>query len=285
MNINWFPGHMAKAKREIKESLKLVDVVIELLDARIPLSSQNPDILELIGIKRRVVALNKFDLADDAKTGKWVQFFKKKGILAVPIDAISGKGIKELENVVRSIMRETLEQSAQKGRIGRSIRCAVLGIPNVGKSAFINKVAGRSAAIVADKPGVTRKNQWFKAGTGIELLDTPGVLWPKFEDPQVGLNLAFVGSIRSEIVDSIELAQKLAREMRNEYLDKLMQRYKITEDISGLEGYEILEKIGKKRGFIISGGEIDLERTAVMFLDEFRSGKLGKITLETPGVL
>lgn len=272
---------MVKAKKEIKENLKLVDVVIELLDARIPFSSQNPDMDEIAGNKPRVIALNKSDLASQTTTQKWIEHFKKLGIKAVAVDSISGKGLKELENTIRSIMKDKLDKSLEKGRIGRPIRLAILGIPNVGKSSYINKVAKRSAAATANKPGVTRTKQWVKAGQGIELMDTPGVLWPKFDSPEVGLNIAFTGGIRDEIMDAIELAIKLIERLKEKRAENLIQRYKL-ESISDLNGHEILKLIGRKRGCLVSGGEVDLERAAFMLLDEFRSGKLGKITLEEP---
>ncbi len=284
MNINWFPGHMVKAKKEIKENLKLVDVVVELLDARIPNSSQNPDMDEIAGDKPRIIALNKSDLAEEPVTRKWIQYFNGKGYPAVAVDSVSGKGLKELERSVREIMKDKLDLSASKGRIGRPIRIAVLGIPNVGKSSYINKVANRAAAATANKPGVTRKKQWVKAGQGIEIMDTPGVLWPKFDSPEVGVNLAGTGAIRSEIIDTAELAVKLAENLRERYEKNLIQRYKL-DSLEGLCGYDIVKLIGKKRGCLVSGGEVDFERAALILLDEFRNGKLGRISLEEPEVL
>ncbi len=284
MNINWFPGHMVKAKKEIKENLKLVDVVVELLDARIPYSSQNPDMDEIAGGKPRVIALNKSDLAEESVTRKWIEYFNTKGYPAVAVDSVSGKGLKELERSVREIMKDKLDLSASKGRIGRPIRVAVLGIPNVGKSSYINKVANRAAAATANKPGVTRKKQWVKAGQGIELMDTPGVLWPKFDSPEVGVNLAGTGAIRPEIIDTAELAVKLAENLRERYEKNLAQRYKL-ESLEGLCGYDVVKLIGKKRGCLVSGGEVDFERAALILIDEFRNGKLGRISLEEPEVL
>lgn len=283
MNINWYPGHMVKAKREIKESLKLIDVVLELLDARIPDSSQNPDMDDIAGSKPRVIALNKSDLSDQQVTRKWIEYFKKKGIAAIPINSVAGKGLKELQQAIRDLAKSKIDSSAEKGRIGRQIRVAVLGIPNVGKSSYINRVANRTAAATADKPGVTRKNQWVKSGHGIELLDTPGVLWPKFDSPEVGLNLAFTGAIRGEIMDTVEIASKLAEKLKQSYEKNLMERYKL-DSIEGMNGNEIITSIGKKRGCLVSGGEVDMERAAVLFMDEFRAGRIGMISLEEPPV-
>jgi len=281
MIIQWYPGHMVKAKKEIKENLKLIDVVIELLDARIPSSSQNPDIKEIVENKPRIIALNKADLASEVATRKWIDYFKKQKITAVPVDSITGRGLKEIESVVRELAKDKLEKSAEKGRIGRPIRIAIIGIPNVGKSAYINKVAGRSAAITGNKPGVTKRNQWVKSGQGIELMDTPGVLWPKFESEEAGVNLAATGAIRSEILDVAELAIKLIDILKKSYEKNLIERFKI-QDIQDMNGEDIIRKIGLKRGCIISGGEIDIERTANLIIEEFRSGKIGRISLEEP---
>lgn len=281
MNINWYPGHMVKAKREIKENLKLVDVVVELLDARIPLSSQNPDMEDICGGKPRIVALNKSDLASQEITQKWIKYFKAKNFEAVAIDSMTGKGLKDLEAKIRLMMKDKLEKSAEKGRIGRSIRLAILGIPNVGKSSYINKVANRAAAEASDKPGVTKRKQWVKIASGIELMDTPGVLWPKFENEEVGLNLAFTGAIRGEILDSVENSYRLAEKLKEKYSKNICERYKL-DSIEDLKGDEIVKKIGTKRGCLVAGGEVNLERAAGIFLDEFRSGKLGRISLEEP---
>jgi len=281
MNIQWYPGHMVKAKKEIKENLKLIDVVIELLDARIPRSSQNPDIKEVVGEKPRIVALNKADLASEQITKKWINYFRKLGITAVPVDSITGRGLKEIETAIRAIAKDKLEKSIKRGRIGRPIRIAIIGIPNVGKSAYINKVAGRSAALTGNKPGVTRKNQWVKAGQGIELMDTPGVLWPKFDTEEAGVDLAATGAIRSEILDAMELSFKLAEKIKMLYPKNITDRYKI-EDISDKTGEEIINLIGIKRGCLVTGGEINIERAANLFIDEFRSCKIGRISLEEP---
>ncbi|MGE5329714.1 MAG: ribosome biogenesis GTPase YlqF [Deltaproteobacteria bacterium] len=281
MVIQWYPGHMVKAKKEIKGNLKLIDVVIELLDARIPNSSQNPDIKEIVENKPRIIALNKADLASEHVTKNWISYFKKQGITAVPVDSITGRGLKEIEAAVRALAKDKLEKSAEKGRIGRPIRVAIIGIPNVGKSAYINKVAGRSAAITANKPGVTKQNQWVKAGQGIELMDTPGVLWPKFESEEAGISLAVTGAIRSEILDIYELAVKLMDILKRSYAKNLIERFRI-ENIEGMTGEDIVQKIGSKRGCIIGGGEVDLERTSNLIIEEFRSGKIGRISLEEP---
>lgn len=281
MIIQWYPGHMVKAKKEIKENLKLIDVSVELLDARIPRSSQNPDIKDIVENKPRIIALNKADLASEQTTKKWVEYFKKQGITAVPVDSITGRGLKEVEAAVRGLAKEKIKKSAEKGRIGRPIRIAVIGIPNVGKSAYINKTAGRAAAITGNKPGVTKRNQWVKAGQGIELMDTPGVLWPKFESEEAGINLAVTGAIRSEILDIIELSIKLVEILSKEYEKSLLERFKLN-NIQDMTGEEIVKKIGTKRGCIVSGGEVDFERTANMIIEEFRSGKIGRISLEKP---
>lgn len=279
--VQWFPGHMAKTRRLIKESLPLVDAVAEVIDARIPYSSSNPELEELIQNKPRIVLLNKCDLADKATTQKWVDFYSKKGVCAIPIDCKTGKGLKNFVTAVRRVLMDKIKQNEEKGMSGRALRIMVVGIPNTGKSSFINRMAGSQKAKVADKAGVTRHNQWFVIGNGIELLDTPGVLWPKFDDPAVGDRLAFIGSVKDEIIDSETLAIRLLEVMKNDYSDRLRERYKI-DAFDSLEPWELLELIGKKRGMIIKGGEIDTERASVMLLDEYRGGKLGTISLERP---
>ena len=246
-NINWFPGHMVKAKKEIKENLKLVDTVIEIVDARIPRSSRNPDFDELIGSKPRVIGLNKFDLADPKVNKMWLEFYKTQSIPAVLINSISGAGINDLLNLARDTVKEKIEKSNEKGRIGRSVRVAVIGIPNAGKSSFINKVAKRNAANVGNKPGVTRTKQWIRTDLGIELMDTPGILWPKFETEEIGLNLAFTGAIKYEILDNDELSLKLIQKLRLDYEKEFCERYKL-ENIKENTELEILEMIGNKRG-------------------------------------
>ena len=281
MNINWFPGHMVKAKKEIKDNLKLVDTVIEIIDARIPESSRNPDFDELVANKPRIIALNKFDLADDAINKAWISYFKKNGQDAVLINSITGVGIKELLACAYHSVSEKMERNAERGRIGRSVRAAVIGIPNAGKSSFINKVAKKTIANVGNKPGVTRTKQWIRTDSGVELMDTPGILWPKFEKEETGLNLAFTGAIRSEILDNAEIALRLIGELRKNYEKELFARYKL-EAVEGETDLEVMERIGKKRGCIVSGGEVDYDKVANIVLDEFRKGTIGRISLERP---
>lgn len=278
-NINWFPGHMAKTRRLIKESLPLVDAVCELVDARLPISSRNPEIDDIVGMKPRVILLNKCDLADDKATAKYIKKFADMGIKAIPVDCRSGKGLDKFQPAVKEVLKEKIKANTEKGMGGKALRVMVVGIPNTGKSSFINRMAGKNRAKVADKPGVTRGNQWFSIGQGIELLDTPGVLWPKFEDPEVGYKLSFIGSIKDEILDIQEIAIRLLKVMQKDYPDRLKERYKI-EDFESLEPYELLELIAKKRGMLLKKGEYDTERAAIMLLDEYRGGRLGKITLD-----
>lgn len=270
---------MAKTRRLIKESLPFVDLVTEIVDARIPLSSSNPELAEMIGSKPRIVLLNKCDVADEKTTAKWVEYYKKNGMYALPVDCRSGKGLNAYLPLVREVLKDKIQRNTDKGMVGKPLRVMVVGIPNTGKSSFINKMAGRNRAKVADKPGVTRSNSWFAVGNGVELLDTPGVLWPKFEDKAVGDKLAFIGSVKDEILDSETLAIRLINVLRNGYNDRLTERFKIT-GFDDKEDYEILEMIGRKRGMLISGGEIDYERASVMLLDEYRGGKLGRLSLE-----
>lgn len=283
-SVQWFPGHMAKTRRAIQSSLKLVDIVAELIDARIPVSSRNPVLKSIIGNKPKIVLLNKSDMADPARTAEWVDYFKQHKTVAIPIDCKTGKGLNRLLPEIKNILREQIAAWERKGMVGRPIRIMVVGVPNVGKSSLINRLckggnAGKAA--VQDKPGVTRRNQWFTIGKGLELLDTPGVLWPKFEDPVVGEHLAFTGAVRDEILDIEGLSYRLLELLQDLYPEAVNTRYKT--DIrpeEELKGHEILERIGRKRGMLISGGEIDTERAAVNVLDEYRGGKLGRITLE-----
>lgn len=279
-NINWFPGHMAKAKREIKESLNLVDIIIEIVDARIPRSSRNPDFEELVANKPRIIALNKSDIADEASNKKWISYFQKQGVECVLLNSLKGEGVNTVLKAVNRLMADKLQKSAEKGRIGRGIRAAVIGIPNSGKSSFINKVAGRNIAGVGNKPGVTRAKQWIKTQYNIELMDTPGILWPKLEQEEVAMHLAYTGAIKYEILDVSDLLLKFIEEIIVKYPSYLETRYKI--EIGEKTALEVYETIAKKRGFIISGGEIDYERTANIVFDEFRKGMIGKITLEEP---
>lgn len=279
INVQWFPGHMAKTRRLIKESLSLIDAVCEIVDARLPESSRNPEIDEIVGSKPRIILLNKCDLADENATAKTIKEFEKKGVKALPVDCRSGKGLEKFQPAVREVLKDKIKANADRGMAGKSLRVMVVGIPNTGKSSFINRMAGQNRAKVADKPGVTRGNQWFAIGQGIELLDTPGVLWPKFEDPEVGFKLAFIGSVKDQILDIQEIAVRLLKVMQNNYPKNLSERYKI-ENFEDIGAYELLELIARKRGMLLRGGECDTERAAVMLLDEYRGGKLGRITLD-----
>ncbi len=281
--VQWFPGHMAKTRRQIKESLPLVDAVTELLDARVPLSSRNPELNELIANKPHIVLLNKCDMADEAASRRWKAWFDGRGTPALAVDCRSGRGLNAYGETVRKLLQDKIQSNIEKGMPGRALRMMVVGIPNTGKSSFINRMAGRSRAKVADKPGVTRQNQWFAIGGGIELLDTPGVLWPKFDDPEVGTRLAFIGSVKDEVVDVETLAVRLLAVLGAQYRDRLCDRYKLDEAaVAECGPYELLELIGRKRGMLVRGGEIDTERASAMLLDEYRAGRLGRITLEFP---
>ena len=280
-NVQWFPGHMAKTRRIIKESLGLVDGVVELVDARIPYSSSNPELGDIIKRKPRIILLNKCDIADSSATKMWIEYYKSKGMYAIPVDCRSGSGLNAFIPTVKTALKEVIERNEAKGMSGKPLRLMVVGIPNTGKSSFINRMAGNAKAKVADKAGVTRQQQWFAVGSGIELLDTPGVLWPKFDDSEVGDRLAFTGAVKDEVTDIESLSCRLLETLSKTRPNAILQRYKL-DCVDGLQGWEILELIGKKRGFLIKGGEINYERTAVMICDEFRGGKLGKITLELP---
>lgn len=284
--VQWFPGHMSKTRRLIKETLPTIDIVTEILDARIPISSRNPEIDELTQKKPRIILLNKFDVADDRTTNEWIEYFKSKGQHALAVNCKSGKGLEKYRPLVRQVLKDTIKKNEEKGMPGKALRVMVVGIPNVGKSSFINKMAGKNKAKVADKAGVTRSNQWYFIGDGIEILDTPGVLWPKFDDRSVGDRLAFIGSVKDEILDIETMAIRLIDVLKTDYENLLKERYKLqNEDLFSLESWQILELIGKKRGMLISGGEIDTERVSVMLLDEYRGGKLGRITFEKPSDL
>ena len=270
-NIQWFPGHMTKTKRQIQASLKLVDAVAEIIDARIPVSSRNPDLDSIIQNKPRVVLMNKCDMADPSSTQKWINYFKNNGIVAIPIDCKTGRG------------KEKIEKQKAKGLLNPTVRVMIVGIPNVGKSTFINRISKNRKAKAEDKPGVTRGNQWFTINKGFEVLDTPGVLWPKFEDKIVGERLAFTGAVKDQIMDTELLAMRLLDFLKVEKNPIFVERFKLqNEPIENIESYELLELIGRKRGMLISGGEIDTERAAIMLLDEYRSAKLGKYTFELP---
>jgi len=281
MNIQWFPGHMAKTRRLITENLKLVDIVVELKDARIPYSSTNPILKEVLGNKPRVIALNKCDMADETTLKQWIEYYKERGITAVPVDSIKGTGIGTLKNEIKNVLREKTKKEVEKGMKERDPRMMVVGIPNVGKSSFINKLSGRAGTKTGDRPGVTTTKQWIRISGGYELLDTPGILWPKFEDEFVGRNLAFTGAIRDEVYDIAEVACELCTLLAQKAPEALCEKYKLTS-VEGLMGHEILFDIGKKRGCLISGGDVDYDRAARILLDEFRACKLGKIPLETP---
>ena len=281
-SIQWFPGHMAKTRRMITANLKMVDAVVEITDARIPQSSRNPDLNNLISGKPRVVLLNKCDEADDKTTEKWLNYYKSQGIYAMAADCRSGKGLKNFVPMIKEVLKDLLERRKAKGIIGAPLHLMIVGIPNVGKSSFINRMAKSKKTKVEDRPGVTREKQWVKIDEEIELLDMPGVLWPKFEDKLVGEKLAFTGAVKDDVLDIELLASRLLSFLcENSYKDKVISRYNI-EISDEDEGYEILEKVGRKRGMLISGGEVNTERAAITVLDEFRSGKLGKITLEEP---
>ncbi len=280
MNIQWYPGHMTKTKRMMQENIALVDIVIELLDARIPYSSRNPDIDKLAANKKRIVILNKSDLADDKKTERWVGYFESQGLYVLLADSIRGKGLKAVAEAAEELMAEKKERLRKRGRIFVPTRAMVAGIPNVGKSTLINKFVGRSTAKTGDKPGVTRGKQWVRIKRDLELLDTPGILWPKFEDKEVGLKLAFTGAVNDNITDLPELAQELISLLRRLYPNELKARYKIDFD-ENTPTHEILNDIGVSRGFMAKGGIVDTKRTASIFLDEFRAAKLGKMTLES----
>ena len=279
--IQWFPGHMTKTRRKIQTSLKLVDAVAEIIDARIPVSSRNPELHKIIENKPRIILMNKCDMADPSQTARWVSCYQKEGILAIPVDCKSGRGLNQFIPKVRELLKDRIIQWEQKGMVNRTIRVMIVGIPSVGKSSFINRMAKQNRAKVEDRPGVTRGNQWFTIGKAFDLLDTPGVLWPKFDDPNVGEKLAFTGAVKDQILDTEQLASRLLEVLRDEYPSMLTTRYKLEKyDLQPLQGYELLELIGRKRGMLVSGGEIDTERASIMVLDEFRSAKLGKITLE-----
>jgi len=281
MNIQWFPGHMTKAQRMIEENMKIVDAVCEIIDARIPYASRNPDIDRLSGTKPRLVILNRVDQADPAVTALWRNFFKSQGLYVLETDCKSGRGVSGFGDAIRVVLKEKLEFFAAKGQATRPLRVMILGIPNVGKSTFINKVAKRKAAKASDKPGVTRGKQWITIDAGLELLDTPGILWPRFDNQEVGECLAFTGAIRDEIIDREILSANLMVKLRELYPESIEQRYKFVPEPTAT-GLELLEAAARKRGFIVSKGEVDFERMSVALLDEFRDGRLGRISLEKP---
>ena len=289
--LNWYPGHMAKTKKQIQEDLKLIDVVIEILDARIPLSSQNPDIAQWTKNKKKIIILNKADLAEEKQNEKWVEHYKKQGIIAILTDSNSGKGVPETIRQIEKIMQEDKETFSNKGRVGKSIRVMIVGIPNVGKSSFINRITKKSSTAVGNRPGVTRQKQWVRVKENIELLDTPGILWPKLEPQEVAFHLAFTGTIKDDNLEKTEIAYFLLKYLLENKRESIIDRYGISNEIieeklsneDQMENENILEilyEIGKKRGAIISGGRIDEEKVSNILIDDFRTGKLGRITLE-----
>ena len=281
LNIQWFPGHMTKAQRMIEENLSMVDAVCEILDARIPRSSRNPDIDRLAAGKPRLVVLNRCDLADPDMTAKWKSYFERQGIAVLETDAKSGKGVSAFTPKLRRLLADKIKEYEAKGQTGRPLRVMILGIPNVGKSTFINKLAGRKAAIAGDKPGVTRGKQWINIAQGLDLLDTPGILWPKFDSQEVGEMLAVTNAIKSDVLDRETLAANFILRLSRMYPAALEQRYKIKAE-PDMNGFELLELAAKKRGFLVSGGEYDIERMAAVLLSEYHDGKLGRLSLEAP---
>ena len=281
MDIQWYPGHMTKTRRQMEADLKLVDLVAEVIDARIPLSSRNPDIDGIVGDKPRLIVLNRADQADPAMNKVWGQYFRDRGFAVLETDSKSGSGVNQFSAVIKTALKEQIARWREKGQVGRPVRVMVVGVPNVGKSTCINKVAKRKSAKAQDRPGVTRGKQWVSVDAGLDLLDTPGILWPKFEDQSVGKKLAFTGAIKDEIMDAEGLACDLMTLLARRYPQALTERYKITPQ-NDMQGWELLEAAGKKRGFLVSGGEVDTERMAKVLLDEFRGGKLGRFTLEAP---
>ncbi len=280
--IQWYPGHMTKTKRRIEKDLKLVDAVAEIIDARIPVSSRNPDIARLTAGKPRVVLLNKCDMADRGATARWVNALSSENVRAIPVDCKSGRGVEKFVPVLTELLQERIDSYKAKGMVNPSMRVMIVGIPNVGKSTFINRVAKKSKAVSADRPGVTRGNQWFTVGKGFEMLDTPGVLWPRFDDQTVGEHLAFTGAIKSDVMDTELLAIRLIDLLKTLDAPEFAARYGLTDEELALPSYEVLSVIARHRGMLISGGEADTERAAYTLLDEFRAAKLGRITLEMP---
>ncbi len=279
MHFQWYPGHMTKARRMMQENIKLIDLIIELVDARVPLSSRNPDIDELGKGKARLILLNKADLAEDRLNDEWVAYFKEKGYSAVKVNSRKGGGIKSIQSVIQEACREKTERDRKRGILNRPVRAMVVGIPNVGKSTFINALAGKACAKTGNKPGVTKGKQWIRLNKSVELLDTPGILWPKFEDQEVGLKLAFIGSIKDEILQTEELAAELVKFFKESYPGVLEEKYSIPEV---QDTYECLANIAQSRHCLVRGSELDTEKAASILLDDFRGGKLGRITLEKP---
>ena len=281
MNIQWYPGHMTKTRRQIEADLKLVDAVCEIVDARIPVSSRNPDIDAICGSKPRIIVLNRMDLADPSATKRWMAYFRSKGIAAIATDCKSRKGIADFQPAVRSVLKEKIEHNISRG-MNRPVRVMVVGIPNVGKSTLINQISGRKGAKAENRPGVTRGKQWVTVDNGLLLLDTPGILWPKFEDPEVGMMLAYTGAVKENVIDTEELACRLMELLWRLYPGTVQDRYKVVDIPQDAPGYQLLEEAGRKRGYLLSRGEVHTERMAKVLLDEYRSGKLGYFTLEEP---
>lgn len=282
--LQWYPGHMAKTRRLIEDNLKMIDVVVEILDARIPFSGRNQNFDDIIKNKPRLLVMNKADLADPKRTEQWINWYKNNGIRVIPISCITGQGINTVLNESRELVRDKIERDAERGRT-RTLKLMMVGIPNVGKSSLINRLLGKASTKTGDRPGVTRGKQWLRIKGDAELLDTPGILPPKFEDQELAKRLAYTGAIKDEIINRELLAYSLCEYLRDNYKEEVMERYKIKDDISELRGYEVLELIGRRRGFVISGGEVDMERAANMVLDELRSATIGRITLETPDII
>ena len=279
MHFQWYPGHMTKAKRAMQEDIKLIDVVIELVDARIPLSSKNPDIDQLAGHKSRIILLNKYDLADDGKTNEWKKYFEAKGFHTALVNSKNGKGVKAVQNVIMDACKEKIERDRKRGIINRPIRAMIVGIPNVGKSTFINSFAGKACTKTGNRPGVTKGKQWIRLNKNVELLDTPGILWPKFEDQTVGMRLAFIGSIKDDLIQRVELVLELIKFLQLEYPHAISKYYEIE---SFEDPVQLLEAIAQKRSCLAKGNELDLEKAAALFIDDYRAGRLGKVTLEMP---
>ncbi len=282
-NLQWFPGHMAKTRRLIEDNLKMIDVVVEILDSRIPYSGRNPYFNDIIKNKPRLIVMNKSDLSDPELTREWIAWYRAQGITVIPISCTTGQGVNKITAEARALIQDKIDRDKEKGRT-RTLKIMMVGIPNVGKSSLINRLAGKASAQTGDRPGVTRGKQWIRLKGDVELLDTPGILAPKFEDQEMAKRLAYTGAIKDEIMDTELLAYSLCAYLGKHYPELLCARYKL-DSVDGLEGYEILEKIGRKRGFVISGGEVDMERAANMILDELRAAKIGKITLEKPDEL
>ena len=282
--LQWYPGHMAKTRRLIEDNLKMIDVVVEILDARIPFSGRNQNFDDIIKNKPRLLVMNKADLADPKRTEQWINWYKNNGIRVIPISCTTGQGINTVLNESRELVRDKIERDAERGRT-RTLKLMMVGIPNVGKSSLINRLLGKASTKTGDRPGVTRGKQWLRIKGDAELLDTPGILPPKFEDQELAKRLAYTGAIKDEIINRELLAYSLCEYLRDNYKAEVTERYKIRDDISELRGYEVLELIGRRRGFVISGGEVDMERAANMVLDELRSATIGRITLETPDII